>query len=87
MSRTPACSACTTGNQSISSAIRAACGYVFEVLGFRKVTAGYLATNVGMHKAFKKNGFRIEGVLRKQVFFAGKLDDHVMVCKFRNERG
>jgi len=74
------------GRGIASSAIRAACSYVFEVLGFSKVTAGYLATNVGMHKAFKKNGFRVEGVLGRQVFFAGRLDDHVMVCKFRNEK-
>jgi RimJ/RimL family protein N-acetyltransferase len=54
---------------------------VFEVLGFSKVTAGYLASNVGMHKAFMKNGFTIEGILRRQVFFAGQLVDHVLVGK------
>jgi RimJ/RimL family protein N-acetyltransferase len=72
------------GRGIASAAIRAACRYVFEVLGFSKVTAGYLATNVGMHQAFRKNGFRTEGVLRRQVFFAGNLVDHVMVCKFGN---
>ena len=74
------------GRGIASAAIRAACRYVFEVLGFGKVTAGYLASNVGMHRAFRKNGFRVEGRLRKQVFFAGRLDDHVMVGKFRERK-
>lgn len=65
-----------------SAAIRAACRYVFDVLGFAKVSAGYLRSNVGMHKAFTRNGFKVEGVLRRQVFFAGRLDDHVIVGKF-----
>jgi ribosomal-protein-alanine N-acetyltransferase len=74
------------GRGIASAAIRAACRYVFEVLGFGKVSAGYLASNVGMHRAFRNNGFRVEGRLRKQVFFAGRLDDHVMVGKFRENK-
>jgi len=74
------------GRGIATAAIRAACRYVFEVLGFAKVTAGYLASNAGMHRAFRKNGFRTEGVLRKQVFFAGRLVDHVLVCKFANRK-
>lgn len=69
------------GRGIASAAIRAACNYVFEVLGFGKVTAGYLSTNIGMHKAFMKNGFEIEGVLKKHLFFAGELVDHVLVRK------
>jgi len=72
------------GRGIASAAIRAACRYLFEVLGFNKVSAGYLASNVGMHLAFRKNGFKVEGRLCKQVFFAGRLDDHIMVGKFRN---
>ena len=74
------------GRGIASAAIRAACRYVFDVLGFGKVTAGYLASNVGMHRAFRNNGFRVEGRLRKQVFFAGRLDDHIMVGKFRENK-
>ena len=74
------------GRGIATAAIRAACRYVFEVLGFSKMTAGYLATNTGMHQAFRRNGFRTEGVLRRQVFFAGRLVDHVMVCKFANRK-
>lgn len=74
------------GRGIASAAIRAACRYVFEVLGYGKVTAGYLASNVGMHRAFQKNGFRAEGRLRKQVYFAGRLDDHLLVAKFRDTK-
>ena len=75
------------GKGIATSAIRAASRYVFETLGFNKMTAGYLASNRGMHHAFHRNGFRIEGVLRRQVFFGGRLDDHIMVAKFGKQRG
>lgn len=74
----------TWGRGIASSAIRSACRYIFEELGFRKVVAGYLATNVGMQQAFRKNGFEVEGILREQAFFAGDLVDHVLVGKFKN---
>ena len=74
------------GRGIASTAIRAACTYVFEVLGFGKVAAGYLASNAGMHKAFRRNGFRIEGVLRRHAYFDGRLDDHGMLGKFRNDK-
>ncbi len=70
------------GRGIASAAIRAACRFIFDELGFRKVTAGYHATNIGMHRAFKKNGFLVEGVLRDHLYFAGKVVDHVLVCKF-----
>jgi [ribosomal protein S5]-alanine N-acetyltransferase len=72
------------GRGIASAAIEAATRYVFDELGFQKITAGYLATNAGMARAFEKNGFRVEGVLEKQLFAAGRLVDHVMVCKFRS---
>lgn len=68
-----------------SMAIAAASRYIFNVLGFRKITAGYLAKNIGMEKAFLKNGYEVEAVFKKQVFSAGDLVDHVFVCKFREK--
>lgn len=72
------------GRGVATAAVRAACRYVFDVLGFHKVGAGYLASNIGMHEAFARNGFRVEGRLRRQVFFEGRLEDHIFVAKFRN---
>lgn len=74
------------GRGIASASIRAACRFIFDALGFRKVTAGYHAINIGMHRAFEKNGFQVEGVLREQLYFAGKIVDHVLVGKFRKER-
>ena len=73
------------GRGIASTAISMACRYVFGELGFQKIVAGYLATNEGMRRAFKKNDFEIEGVLREQFFVAGQLVDHVLVSKFRDQ--
>lgn len=71
------------GKGIASAAIRLACSYILDELGFDKVTAGYLATNTAMQRAFEKSGFVIEGVLKKHLFFRGHLVDHVFVGKFK----
>lgn len=73
------------GKGVATQAIGIACRYIFDELGFGKITAGYLATNAAMHRAFEKNGFEVEGVLRKQVFFAGSLVDHILVGNIGND--
>ena len=73
-------------NKNIAStAIRIACRYIFDVLGFRKITAGYISKNTGMEKAFLKNGFQVEATLKEHLFFEGNFVDHVFVCKFRGK--
>jgi RimJ/RimL family protein N-acetyltransferase len=75
------------GQGIASAAIGAACDYVFDVLGFRKITAGFAAPNVGMERAFLKNGFQVEAVLKGQLFLAGDYVDHKLVCRFRSDSG
>lgn len=70
------------GQGIASAAIRAACRFIFDELGFRKITAGYHAINIGMRRAFEKNGFHVEGVLREQLYFRGGVVDHILVSKF-----
>jgi RimJ/RimL family protein N-acetyltransferase len=70
------------GRGIASAAICAACRFIFDELGFRKVTAGYHAINIGMRRAFETNGFHVEGVLREQLYFRGEVVDHILVCKF-----
>jgi len=73
-------------NKNIAStAIRIACRYIFDVLGFRKITAGYISKNIGMKQAFLKNGFQVEATFKEQLFFEGEFVDHVFVCKFRKK--
>lgn len=66
-----------------TKAVRIACKYIFEVLGLRKITAGYVASNIGMERAFLKNGFEIEAVFKEHLFYDGSYIDHKFVCKFR----
>ena len=41
--------------------------YGFENLGLEKITAGCYEPNVGSINVLKKNGFKVEGVLKGQV--------------------
>lgn len=66
-----------------SKAIRIACRYIFETLGMRKITAGYIASNIGMERAFLKNGFEVEAVFKDHLYYEGNYSDHKYVCKFR----
>lgn len=66
-----------------TKAIRIACRYIFDVLGLRKITAGYVASNTGMERAFLKNGFEVEAVFKDHLFYDGSYMDHKFVRKFR----
>lgn len=59
--------------------------YAFNVLNIRKLTAGALAPNIGVIKAFRKIGFLEEGRLRKKVFFSNEYFDHVFLGCFKEE--
>lgn len=71
------------GKGYAGKAIRIASRYIFEVLGLRKVTAGYIASNIGMERAFLKNGFEIEAIFKQHIYYEGQFVDHNFVCKFR----
>jgi RimJ/RimL family protein N-acetyltransferase len=71
------------GKKFASTAIGISCRYIFDVLGFRKISAGYIAGNIGMEKAFLNNGFHIEARFIEHLFFQGNFVDHIFVCKFR----
>jgi ribosomal-protein-alanine N-acetyltransferase len=70
------------GRGHAATAIRIACGYIFNTLGFRKIVAGYIANNVGMERAFLKNGFQIEATFKEHLHFEGHYVDHIFVSKF-----
>lgn len=74
------------GKGFATKAIEIASSYIFNNLGFRKITAGYIARNIGMEKAFLKNGFEIEAIFKEQLFFEGEFIDHIFVCKFRDHK-
>ncbi len=71
------------GRGIASAAIGVACGFVFEELGFNKVCAGYMSTNTAMRRAFEKNEFVVEGVLKDHLYLGGSIIDHVLVGKIK----
>ena len=72
------------GKGHAQRAITMASSYIFDVLGLRKITAGYIGSNKGVETVFLKTGFRKEAVFKKHLFFEGKFVDHVFVSKFRS---
>ena len=51
--------------------------YAFNILNLHKLTAGCYAKNKGTERAFTKNGFKIEGIRKKHLFFKGRYTDAV----------
>jgi ribosomal-protein-alanine N-acetyltransferase len=61
------------------------CEYGFNQLSARKLTAGALANNIAVIKAFKKIGFVEEGRIRSRLLIGGEYHDHVLMGCFPNE--
>ena len=57
----------------------------FNELNIRKITAGCYANNIAMVKAFSRNGFNIEGVLKKQLKYKEEYIDHVLFGCFSED--
>jgi len=71
------------GKGYATASIHIACKYCFEVLSVRKITAGYIANNIAMERAFIKNGFEAEAVFKEHLYYEGEFVDHKFVCKFK----
>ncbi len=59
--------------------------YAFDVLGLRKITAGLPSLLIASQKILPKLGFKLEGVLRKQLFMFGEYCDHLIYGVFKDE--
>ena len=62
--------------------IKLAKEYSKKKLHLRKLTSGTPIKNIGMIKAFKKNGFKMEGIRKKQLLIDNKYCDHILFGKF-----
>lgn len=63
-------------------AIRLAKDYAFRKLKINKLTAGSYSNNIGSIKAFKKSGFSVEGIRKKQYLYKGSYVDSILLgCK------
>jgi len=60
-------------------------GYGFRTLGLRKIHARVFAENIASRRALEKNGFVLEGVLKKQEFRHGEFRDILMFAVFNDK--
>jgi len=68
------------GKGYATEAVHGVTYYMFKECGLAKLWAGYYEDHEASAKVLKKNGFRVEGKLRKQyINHEGKRVDHVLV--------
>lgn len=73
------------GKGYATQASRAFCGWCFDSLGLRKLTAHYMVHNAASGRVLEKLGFAREGLLRGQAFKWGVAHDLVAVGMLRAE--
>lgn len=61
--------------------IKKICGYIFKKLKLKKIIAGTNSMAKSSQKILIKNNFKLEGVLKKQIFFKNKRVDHYVFGK------
>jgi RimJ/RimL family protein N-acetyltransferase len=67
------------GKGIATEAVKLVVDYAFNKLNLHKLTAGAYNCNIGSIKAFKKAGFSVEGVRRKQYLCDGDYVDGVLL--------
>lgn len=58
--------------------------YAFSVLNLRKLDAGIYSENIASKKAFEKNGFLVEGILKEDCFINNKWTDVFLMGKIND---
>jgi [ribosomal protein S5]-alanine N-acetyltransferase len=61
------------------------CRFLFEDMGFRRLTAGAMGINMAMVRVFKNLGFQQEGTFRQQDRVDGEYCDHIYLGCFAAE--
>lgn len=67
------------GKGYATEAIRLVTEYAFGKLNLHKLTAGCYEENIGSEKAFKKNGYVVEGIRKKNCFLDGEYADVILM--------
>jgi [ribosomal protein S5]-alanine N-acetyltransferase len=67
------------GKGFASEAVQVITDYGFRILNLNKVKAGCYDNNIGSAKAFEKNGYVREGLLREQFISQGKKIDMIIL--------
>jgi [ribosomal protein S5]-alanine N-acetyltransferase len=66
------------GKGVATESIRAITKFGFNVLGLQKIAAGCYEINQASFRAFKKSGYKVEGVIRSAIVFEGRRIDGIM---------
>lgn len=74
------------GKGICTEAVGLACKYVFENTDIVRIYAEPFAENMGSCRVLEKNGFILEGVLRKNAFKNGKIRDMKLYAKIKEQR-
>ena len=72
------------GKGLATEAIGLTVDFAFKKLNLRKIISAVYANNPGSIKAFKKNGFSIEGRTKKRYFYRGDYVDSILLGITRN---
>ncbi len=67
------------------SACKIAISRAFESLNIDKINIRFISTNVASHALALKLGFSVDGVLRKNILYQGRIEDEVIMSCFRQE--
>jgi RimJ/RimL family protein N-acetyltransferase len=70
-----------------TEAVRLATRFAFERVGLAKLEATVFVGNVASRRVFEKNGFRLEGTIRRAVRKRGQLVDEWLFGILREELG
>jgi RimJ/RimL family protein N-acetyltransferase len=71
------------GKGLATETIKLVVDYSFNKLRLHKLTAGTYKNNIGSIKAFRKTGFLVEGIRKKQYFYRGKYVDGILLGLIR----
>jgi RimJ/RimL family protein N-acetyltransferase len=60
--------------------------HAFQKMGLRKLTSGADERNTACIKAFEKNGYKQEGLLKEHIFTDGKYGNIVLLAAFKDRK-
>lgn len=71
------------GQGVMTEAVRRACAEAFETLDLLRISARVCAPNLASRRVLEKNGFELEGVMRRAVCKSGEIYDLLLFGKLR----
>ncbi len=73
-----------SGRGVMTEAVGRICAEAFEALDILRISARVYAPNIGSRRVLEKNGFSLEGVMRRAVCKGGNIYDMCLFGKLKN---